>query len=99
MAVKHSTVDLTVTAKDLTVEGVSHSSNSGRRNLRVQNSGSSEVFLGDSTVSSTSYGILLAAGAVTSFDIGTDDEIYAAVAPVASPGVAAGQVRLLHVGI
>lgn len=99
MAVKHGKVELTTTPADLTAEPDAPGDYQNVRTIRVHNSGASEVFLGDSTVSSTSYGVLLVSGAVISLDLRSDEKVYAVVAPVASPGVAAGTVILLHTGL
>lgn len=99
MAVKHGVVDLSTTPVNMTAEADTPVFAGNTRFLRVQNTGSAEVFIGGPNVSSTDYGMSLASGASVSFDLASDEAIYAVVAPVASPGVAAGTVRLLHTGL
>lgn len=96
MSVKHSnSVVVAVTATSLTAPVADHSGNNYEvaRSLVLTNTGSVDLFLGGSDVTSASFGYKLAAGKEMSLDLGRGDELFAAVATGTST------VRILHLGV
>lgn len=95
MAVKHQTITVTDVATDLTVEADTGHYANNTRHIRVQNtSGTAVVYIGGPGVTATNYGLSLAAGAATSFDLVADEKLYAICDALAS-----APVRLLHTGL
>lgn len=95
MAVKHQTVTVGATPTDLTAEVDNGYYMNNTRHLRVQNtSGTETVYLGGPGVTSTDYGLALAAGAVYEVNLLADEKLYATCAALGS-----APVRLLHTGL
>ena len=94
MAVKHQTVSLTDAPADLTAEADTGHYSNNTRGIRIYNSGTTEVFLGASNVSSTNYGARLAAGEAIFLTLVSDEKIYGVCAALGT-----GTVRLLHTGL
>lgn len=78
MATAHARV--TVGTQATALQKSEPAGHSGRQSLVVQNTGAATVYLGDATVTTSTYGYALAAGAAVSLDLGRDDVLYGVVA-------------------
>jgi hypothetical protein len=70
------TINLTLsgTAQELTIDDMIDTPNT----ISVQNTDTSApLYIGNASVTSSSYGIKLAAGQIWSADLGPDDQVYA----------------------
>jgi len=93
MSLSHSLVALNATtATIVTIPAASEQAYSQSLSISIQNTGSVNVYLGDSTVTSSSYGYILGPGAVFSADLAPTDEIYA-IADSGTPNVAIIKVQ------
>ena len=93
MSLSHSLVALNAsTATIVTIPGDQEQAYSKSLNISIQNVGQVSVYLGDSTVTSSSYGYLLTAGSTYTADLDPKDEIYA-IAASGTPNVATIKVQ------
>ena len=93
MTLSHALVALNAsTATIVTVPSSQEQDYSQSLNISVQNVGSVNVYLGSSTVTSSSYGYLLVPNAVFTADLLPNDEIYA-ISASSTPSVAVIKVQ------
>lgn len=93
MSLSHSLVALNAsTATIITVPAAQEQQYSQSLTISIQNTGSVNVYLGDSTVTASSYGYILAPLANFSADLAPNDEIYA-IADSGTPNVAVIKVQ------
>jgi hypothetical protein len=93
MTLSHQLVTLNAsTATIITVPASQEQAYSQSLTISIQNTGSVNVYLGDSTVTSSSYGYILGPGAAFSADLAPTDEIYA-IADSGTPNVATIKVQ------
>ena len=93
MALSHSLVALNAsTATIVTVPSSQEQDYSANLTISIQNVGSVNVYLGSSTVTSSSYGYLLVPNAVFTADLSPSDEIYA-ISASSTPSVAVIRVQ------
>lgn len=93
MTLSHSLVALNAsTATIITVPFAQEPSYSQSLTISVQNTGSVNVYLGDITVTSSSYGYILVPNAVFTADLSPNDEIYA-ISASSTPSVAVIKVQ------
>lgn len=93
MTLSHALVALNAsTATIVTVPFSQEQDYSQSLNISVQNVGSVNVYLGSSTVTSSSYGYLLVPNAVFTADLLPNDEIYA-ISASSTPSVAVIKVQ------
>ena len=93
MTLSHALVSLNAsTATIVTVPSSQEQDYSQSLNISVQNVGSVNVYLGSSTVTSSSYGYLLVPNAVFTADLLPNDEIYA-ISASSTPSVAVIKVQ------
>jgi hypothetical protein len=93
MSLSHSLVALNAsTATILTVPSDQEDAYSKSLTISIQNVSGIAVYLGDSTVTSSSYGYLLAPSATFTADLDPRDEIYA-ISASGTPNVATIKVK------
>lgn len=93
MSLSHALVALNAsTATILTIPSANEDSYSQNLTISIQNVNSVTVYLGDSTVTSSSYGYSLAPGSTFTADLLPNDEIYA-IAASGTPNVAVIKVK------
>lgn len=94
MAVAHSTVNVGTSATSLTDSHPDRLRAKGdvARAILVQNTSASTVYVGGAGVTTTDYGVEVAAGDSLGLDLGWGEELYAVAA-------SAVDVHVLHTGV
>lgn len=96
MATKHSMPSIGLTATSVTGGVVDTSGNNYdvSRRLVITNTSTDVMHFGDSTVTTTSYGFKLAAGAQIQLTLSGNDDLYAVTA-----GAGASAIAVLHTSV
>ena len=93
MALSHSLIALNAsTATIITVPFAQESDYAKSLTVSIQNTNTVAVYLGDSTVTSSSYGFILNPGTTFTADLTPNDEIYA-IAASGTPNIAVIKVK------